>query len=88
MMSAIAVGLPEPPRVFAIDADGPLSPGVEPFEPFFDADRQHVVESARDLYDELVDRGVAARVIGGAHVAVELDAAAAIDEATRLALAV
>jgi 2,4-dienoyl-CoA reductase (NADPH2) len=45
-------------------------------------------ESARDLYDELVDRGVAARVIGGAHVAVELDAAAAIDEATRLALAV
>jgi cyclohexanecarboxylate-CoA ligase len=44
MMSAIAAGLPEPPRVFAIDADGPLSPGVEPFEPFFDADRPPVVD--------------------------------------------
>jgi 2,4-dienoyl-CoA reductase (NADPH2) len=45
-------------------------------------------ESSRDLYDQLQARGVASRLIGGAHVAAELDAAAAIDEATRLALSI
>jgi 2,4-dienoyl-CoA reductase (NADPH2) len=44
-------------------------------------------DSARDLHDQLAQRGVTARLIGGAHVAAELDAVAAIDEATRVALA-
>jgi 2,4-dienoyl-CoA reductase (NADPH2) len=45
-------------------------------------------DSARDLYDRLVERGVPARLVGGAHVAAELDAAGAIEEATRLAVSV
>jgi 2,4-dienoyl-CoA reductase (NADPH2) len=43
-------------------------------------------DSARDLHDQLAARGITARLIGGAHVAAELDAVAAIDQATRLAL--
>ena len=43
-------------------------------------------EPNRGLHAELVRRGVAARLIGGAHVASELDAKRAIDEATRLAV--
>ncbi len=42
-------------------------------------------ESNRTLHDALVQRGVAPRPIGGADVAVELDALRAIDQATRLA---
>jgi 2,4-dienoyl-CoA reductase (NADPH2) len=45
-------------------------------------------ESARELHDELRNLGVSSRLIGGAHVATELDAAAAIEEATRLALTI
>jgi 2,4-dienoyl-CoA reductase (NADPH2) len=44
-------------------------------------------DSARDLHDQLAAHGITARLIGGAHVAAELDAVAAIDQATRLALA-
>lgn len=45
-------------------------------------------ESDRTLYDALEERGIAARLIGGADIAAELDAVAAIDQATRLAMAV
>jgi 2,4-dienoyl-CoA reductase (NADPH2) len=45
-------------------------------------------ESERDLYDTLQARGVEARLIGGAEAAVELDAARAIDQATRLAVSI
>ena len=41
--------------------------------------------SDRDLYDSLVARGAKPRLIGGADVAAELDAARAIEQATRLA---
>ncbi|WP_321934595.1 NADPH-dependent 2,4-dienoyl-CoA reductase [Paraburkholderia sp. J8-2] len=43
--------------------------------------------SNRTLYDELVARGATPKVIGGADVAAELDALRAIDQATRLAMA-
>ena len=54
-------------------------------------DVDHVIvcagqESNRELHDALVARGVPVRLIGGADVAVELDALRAIDQATRLAL--
>ena len=39
----------------------------------------------RDLYDELLGRGVHAHLIGGASVAAELDAKRAIREGTELA---
>jgi 2,4-dienoyl-CoA reductase (NADPH2) len=42
-------------------------------------------ESDRALYDGLVARGAQPRLIGGADVAAELDAARAIEQATRLA---
>ena len=45
-------------------------------------------ESERSLHDELRQRGVTARLIGGADVALELDAVRAIDQATRLAVAI
>jgi 2,4-dienoyl-CoA reductase (NADPH2) len=45
-------------------------------------------ESDRTLHDALAARGITGRLIGGADVAAELDAVAAIDQATRLALAV
>jgi 2,4-dienoyl-CoA reductase (NADPH2) len=45
-------------------------------------------ESERSLHDELRHRGVTARLIGGADVAAELDAVRAIDQATRLAVAI
>ena len=41
---------------------------------------------ARGLADDLIARGVAVHVIGGADVAAELDAKRAIDQGTRLAL--
>ena len=44
-------------------------------------------EPRRELYDALVARGVSAEVIGGADVAAELDAVRAIEQATRVALA-
>jgi 2,4-dienoyl-CoA reductase (NADPH2) len=44
-------------------------------------------EPVRSLHDELAARGVRAHLIGGAHVAAELDAFRAIDEGTRTALA-
>ncbi|MDT4938871.1 MAG: 2,4-dienoyl-CoA reductase [Pseudonocardiales bacterium] len=44
-------------------------------------------ESRRDLFDELQDAGVSVHVIGGADVAIELDAKRAIDQGTRLAAA-
>ncbi len=44
-------------------------------------------ESVRTLHDELAARGVRAHLIGGAHVAAELDAFRAIDEGARTALA-
>ncbi len=44
-------------------------------------------EPVRTLHDELAARGVRAHLIGGAHVAAELDAFRAIDEGTRVALA-
>jgi 2,4-dienoyl-CoA reductase (NADPH2) len=44
-------------------------------------------EPERALYDALVARGVTAHVIGGAEHAVELDALRAIDQGTRLAIA-
>jgi 2,4-dienoyl-CoA reductase (NADPH2) len=43
-------------------------------------------ESVRGLHDELAARGVRSHLIGGAHVAAELDAFRAIDEGTRVAL--
>jgi 2,4-dienoyl-CoA reductase (NADPH2) len=43
-------------------------------------------EPVRGLHDELAGRGVRSHLIGGAHVAVELDAFRAIDEGTRVAL--
>lgn len=42
-------------------------------------------ESDRTLYDELRRRGLDARLIGGADLAAELDAARAIEQAVRLA---
>jgi 2,4-dienoyl-CoA reductase (NADPH2) len=45
-------------------------------------------EPERGLYDELCRLGVSPRLIGGADVAYELDAARAIDQATRLAAAI
>jgi 2,4-dienoyl-CoA reductase (NADPH2) len=44
-------------------------------------------EPERRLYDELIARGMAARLVGGASEATELDAKRAIAEATELALA-
>jgi 2,4-dienoyl-CoA reductase (NADPH2) len=44
-------------------------------------------EPVRGLHDELVARSVRSHLVGGAHVAVELDAFRAIDEGTRVALA-
>jgi 2,4-dienoyl-CoA reductase (NADPH2) len=44
-------------------------------------------ESVRRLHDELAARGVRSHLVGGAHVAAELDAFRAIDEGTRIALA-
>jgi 2,4-dienoyl-CoA reductase (NADPH2) len=44
-------------------------------------------ESNRDLYEELVACGLSVHLIGGAHVAAELDAKRAIDQGTRLAAA-
>jgi len=56
-------------------------------------DVDHVIlctgqESERGLYDDLVALGAPARLIGGADVAAELDALRAIDQATRLAVAI
>ncbi|MGW5150614.1 oxidoreductase [Rhodococcus koreensis] len=45
-------------------------------------------DSDRTLHDALTTRGVTATLIGGAHVAAELDAVAAIDQATRLAVTI
>lgn len=42
-------------------------------------------ESVRELYDELVARGVPVEIIGGAEVAAEIDAKRAIARGTRLA---
>jgi 2,4-dienoyl-CoA reductase (NADPH2) len=44
-------------------------------------------EPVRGLHDELAGRGVRSHLVGGAHVAAELDAFRAIDEGTRVALA-
>jgi 2,4-dienoyl-CoA reductase (NADPH2) len=43
-------------------------------------------ESVRTLHDELAACGMRSHLIGGAHVAAELDAFRAIDEGTRVAL--
>jgi len=43
-------------------------------------------EPVRRLHDELAALGVRTHLIGGAHVAAELDAFRAIDEGTRVAL--
>jgi 2,4-dienoyl-CoA reductase (NADPH2) len=43
---------------------------------------------SRDLVDELRDAGVTLHLIGGADVAVELDAKRAIDQGTRLAVTI
>jgi 2,4-dienoyl-CoA reductase (NADPH2) len=45
-------------------------------------------ESERSLARELTSRGITPRLIGGADVAVELDAVRAIDQATRLAIVI
>ena len=45
-------------------------------------------EPLRELYDQLRDRNTEATLVGGAFEAAELDAKAAIDQATRLAAAV
>lgn len=45
-------------------------------------------EPNRDLYNNLLSKGVSATLVGGADVAAELDAKRAIDQATRLAAAV
>ena len=55
-------------------------------------DVDHVVvcagqESERGLYDELLDAGATAHLVGGADVAAELDAKRAIEQGTRLAAA-
>ena len=42
-------------------------------------------ESRRDMYQGLLDTGVAVELIGGADVATELDAKRAINQASRLA---
>jgi len=44
-------------------------------------------DPARELHEELAERGIAAHLIGGADVAAELDAKRAIDQGTRLAAA-
>jgi 2,4-dienoyl-CoA reductase (NADPH2) len=43
---------------------------------------------SRDLVDELRDAGVTLHLIGGADVAVELDAKRAIDQGTRLTVTI
>jgi len=45
-------------------------------------------ESDRALHDDLSALGIPARLVGGADVAAELDAVAAIDQATRLAITI
>ena len=55
-------------------------------------DVDHVVvcagqESVRSLYDELVERGASAHLIGGADVAAELDAKRAIKQGTEVVAA-
>jgi 2,4-dienoyl-CoA reductase (NADPH2) len=45
-------------------------------------------EPRRDLADELRAAGCSVHVVGGAHVAVELDAKRAINQGTRLAAAI
>lgn len=45
-------------------------------------------EPRRELYQPLLDMGKPVHLIGGADVAVELDARRAIDQGTRLALAI
>lgn len=45
-------------------------------------------ESERGLYDALQAKGAASSVLGGAYAAAELDAKAAIDQASRLAAAI
>jgi 2,4-dienoyl-CoA reductase (NADPH2) len=42
-------------------------------------------ESVRSLYDDLVERGVSAHLVGGADVAAELDAKRAIKQGTEVA---
>ena len=44
-------------------------------------------EPERSLHDALAQRGIAVHLIGGADEAAELDAYRAIDQATRLAVA-
>ena len=44
-------------------------------------------EPSRGLYDQLAEMGVKSTLLGGAEVAAELDAVRAIDQGTRLALA-
>jgi 2,4-dienoyl-CoA reductase (NADPH2) len=44
-------------------------------------------EPRRDLYADLQAAGIAAKLIGGADIALELDARRAIDQGTRAALA-
>jgi 2,4-dienoyl-CoA reductase (NADPH2) len=44
-------------------------------------------EPVRALHDQLAARGVRSHLIGGAKVAAELDAFRAIDEGTRLGVA-
>ncbi|WP_053384933.1 NADPH-dependent 2,4-dienoyl-CoA reductase [Leucobacter celer] len=44
-------------------------------------------DPARELHEELAERGIASHLIGGADVAAELDAKRAIDQGTRLAAA-
>ena len=44
-------------------------------------------EPRRELFDELARRGIDATLIGGADVALELDAKRAIEQGTRVALA-
>ena len=44
-------------------------------------------ESVRSLYDDLVEAGIKATLIGGADVAAELDAKRAIEQGTRVAAA-
>jgi 2,4-dienoyl-CoA reductase (NADPH2) len=75
-------------RYIAID-DAGLHYAVDGETRVLDVD--HVVlcagqESERDLYESLKARRIEARLIGGADVAVELDAAKAIEQATRLAV--
>ena len=68
--------------------DSGLRIRVEGNEQVLDVD--HVVicagqQSNRVLMEELQDKGIAARLIGGADVANELDAKRAIDQGSRVA---